>query len=52
VACQNTGESKSVPYHGATIVFVKTTFKNGSLWTQVVFDPSGKIEGLFFKPEL
>lgn len=45
-----TGETKTVEYHGDNVVLVKTLFKNGSLWTQVAFDKSGKVAGLYFRP--
>jgi Protein of unknown function (DUF3887) len=45
-----TGETKTAQYQGDTIVLVKTLFKNGTLWTQVAFDKSGKVAGLYFKP--
>ncbi|MDE2091610.1 MAG: hypothetical protein KGJ08_06910 [Gammaproteobacteria bacterium] len=45
-----TGETKTAEYQGDTIILVKTLFKNGALWTQVAFDKSGKVAGLFFKP--
>ncbi len=45
-----TGETKTVEYHGDTVVLVKTEFKNGALWTQVAFDKSGKVAGLYFRP--
>lgn len=49
-AFQKTGETQSVKYGSDTVILVKTLFKNGALWTQVAFDPSGKIAGLYFKP--
>lgn len=45
-----TGEAKSLDYQGDTVVLVKTQFKNGALWTQLAYDKSGKIAGLYFKP--
>ena len=45
-----TGETKTAEYHGDTVVLVKTLFKNGVLWTQVAFDKSGKVAGLYFRP--
>jgi Protein of unknown function (DUF3887) len=47
---RNTGETKTLSYLGNPVVLIKTTFKNGELWTQVAFDKAGKIAGLYFKP--
>ena len=47
---QGTGKSSTAdsgPYH---IVFLKSKFKNTTLWEQVVYDKTGKIAGLFYKP--
>lgn len=44
------GETKTAEYQGDTIILVKTLCKNDALWTQVAFDKSGKVAGLFFKP--
>ena len=49
-AFQKTGETKTLNYQGNPIVLVKTVFKDGELWTQVAFDKTGKIAGLYFKP--
>ncbi|HET7921524.1 MAG TPA: DUF3887 domain-containing protein [Gammaproteobacteria bacterium] len=43
-------EVKQTEAKGYRVVLVKTLFKNKALWTQVAFDPSGKIAGLYFKP--
>jgi Protein of unknown function (DUF3887) len=45
-----TGETKTVEYQGDTVILVKTLFKNGELWTQVAFDKSGRVAGLYFRP--
>ncbi|HET7396033.1 MAG TPA: DUF3887 domain-containing protein [Gammaproteobacteria bacterium] len=49
-AFQKTGETRTLNYQDDSIVLVKTVFKDGELWTQVAFDKTGKIAGLYFKP--
>lgn len=49
-AFQKTGETRTLNYQDDPIVLVKTVFKDGELWTQVAFDKTGKIAGLYFKP--
>jgi hypothetical protein len=47
---KGTGKIKATPYHGDTIVFVKTLFAKKAFWTQVALNQSDKVAGLFFKP--
>ena len=47
----STGETWTNKRKGHTIVFVRCLFERGSLLAKVVYNPKGRIAGLFFVPD-